>query len=137
MTIWAGYAVYGQNPIQKDKEATTHVTHPQWVELNGVVEHVFIDDCEFPFAASDFGLHVKVATEEHQGIYVYLGPVWATSIWTEGIEGQAVHMVVFRYGHLPKNHYIAKAMHWEGHIAEFRDNNLMPFWVDGYNQGIW
>ncbi len=137
ITVLASYAMYGQYPFQKDKEATTGSRVPQLVELNGVVEQLYIDDCEFTFAESDFGLHLKVATDENQEIYVHLGPVWATSIWTEGIEGHAVHLVVFRFEHLAENEYVAKELHWDGHVAEFRDENLMPFWINGYNQGIW
>lgn len=137
ITVWASCAIYGQNPFQNDKEVTANSSMPQLVELNGVVEHVYIDDCEFTFTASDFGLHLTVSTDEKQKIQVHLGPVWATSIWTEGIEGQAVHLVVFRYEHLPENEFVAKELHWGGHVAEFRDENLMPFWINGYNQGIW
>ncbi|MEM1259646.1 MAG: hypothetical protein AAGC45_06990 [Bacteroidota bacterium] len=137
ITVLASYAMHGQNPFQKDKEEATNYKIPQLIELNGVVERLYIDDCEFTFSESDFGLHLKVATNELQEVHVHLGPVWATSIWTEGIEGQAVHLVVFRYKHLGENEYVAKELHWDGHTAVLRDENLMPFWINGYNQGVW
>jgi hypothetical protein len=130
-------AIYGQNPFQKDKEVANVDVTPQLVELNGVVERMYLDACEFTFAESDFGLHLLVSTDDKQELYVHLGPVWATSIWTEGIENQSVHLIVFTYDYLPENQYVVKELQWDGHIAVFRDENLMPFWINGYNQGIW
>ena len=137
IVVMASCAMYGQNPFQQDKESAHGATSPQLTELNGVVKSIYIDTCEFTFAESDYGLHLKVSTDESQDVFVHLGPVWATSIWAEGIENHAVHLVVFRYDYLPDNQYIAKELHWDGHVAEFRDENLIPFWVNGYNQGIW
>lgn len=137
IALFASCAIYGQQPFQKDKEVINPTMVPQMIELNGVAERLFIDSCEFTLTASDFGLHLMVTTDEQQEIYVHLGPVWATSIWTEGIEDEVVHLVVFRYEHLPENEYVAKELQWGGHVAVFRDENLMPFWVNGYNQGIW
>ena len=137
IAVLASCAMYGQNPFQKDKESANNATTPQLTELNGVVKSIYLDTCEFTFAESDYGLHLKVSTDEDQDIFVHLGPVWATSIWTEGIENHSVHLLVFSYDHLPEDHYVAKELHWDGHVAEFRDENLMPFWRNGYNQGIW
>lgn len=137
IVLMVAATLYGQHPFQKDKELANTAMIPQLTELNGVVKSIYIDTCEFTFADSDYGLHLKVSTDENQDLFVHLGPVWATSIWTEGIENQAVHLVVFRYDHLQENQYIAKELHWDGHVAEFRDENLIPFWVNGYNQGIW
>ena len=130
-------AIYGQNPFQKDKEINYTSNAVSLIELNGVVESMYLDACEFTYAESDYGLHLKVSTDQKQNIFVHLGPVWATSIWTEGIEGQSVHLVVFKSKRLPSHHYVAKELHWDGHEAIFRDENLLPFWANGYRQGVW
>jgi hypothetical protein len=137
VAVLASSAIYGQNPFQQDKEVVNNDMAPQLTELNGVVQSIYLDACPFTFAESQFGLHLMVSTDERQDMHVHLGPVWATSIWTEGIEGQAVNLVVFTTKELPSNHFVAKELHWNGQMTQFRDENLQPFWVNGYNQGIW
>ncbi len=137
ITVLAGSVMYGQNYFETDKESNSNPEMPQITVLNGVALQLYIDNCKFTFTEADFGLHLKVTTDENQEVFVHLGPVWATSIWTEGIEGNPIHLVVFKYEHLPENEYVAKELHWDGHAAIFRDENLMPFWVNGYNQGVW
>lgn len=128
---------YGQNLYSIDKETSIKISEAQVSELNGVAQYLNLAPCELTFTDSEYGLHLTVTTDENSEIYVYLGPVWATSIWTEGIENQVIHLVVFRYDYLPNNQFIAKEMHWNGQVAILRDENLVPFWVNGFNQGVW
>ena len=119
-------AVYGQNEIPV-----------KLIQLDGIVQN--IEKTSFPYSAneSELGIHLIVCTDEAKELNVYLGPVWAVAVWVDGIEGQPVHLEVFTAENLPDNHFIAKAMHWDGQLAEFRDGYLKPFWADKYDKEVW
>ncbi len=129
--------MYAQKGFEKEIGFDDNPIPIELIELNGVVSSVYEASCDFTYGKSETELHLLVLTDEEQEVHVHLGPVWATSIWTDGVEGQVVNLIVFSIEHLPHNHYVAKELHWDGHNAEFRDEYLKPFWVNGYNQGIW
>ena len=107
------------------------------VELKGVAQYVEEGPCAFTVDKSISGMQLILMTAEEQEINVHLGPVWAVSIWTEGIEGQAVKLIAFRTKKLPENHFIAKELEWDGQKAVFRDGYLKPFWANRYEREIW
>ncbi len=107
------------------------------VELTGVAQRVEEAPCPYVLGKSISGMHLTLITAEEQEINVHLGPVWAVSIWTEGIEGQTVKLIAFRSQKLPDNHFIAKELEWDGQKAVFRDGYLKPFWANRHEREIW
>lgn len=122
-------------PLVNQEQNTLNEVYLQ--ELAGVATACFEAPVSTQTSMYETALFLVVTTDQHQGIEVLLGPSWATSIWTEGIVGQAVHLEVFKLEDSPYAPLVAKELHWDGHTAKFRDENLRPFWLDGYNQGVW
>ena len=118
---------------------TTAVDIPvELVTLEGVVQSVEEAPCSYTTGTATTGMHLRVQRfSDGQLIQVHLGPVWAVSIWTEGILGQPAKLVAFRTNKLPERHFIAKELAWDGQKAVFRDGYLKPFWADRYGKEIW
>lgn len=108
------------------------------VELHGMALNLSEGLCDHTTEDPIYGMHLTVEIAEQQEVmYVHLGPVWAVSVWTEGIEGQPVKLTAFRTEKLPENHFIAKELEWDGQKAVFRDGYLKPFWANRYEREIW
>ena len=128
---------YAQKGIGTPEGTTQNPIPIDLVEFTGVAQHVEEGPCPYVLGKSMSGMHLTLITAEEQEIDVHLGPVWAVSIWTEGIEGQTVKLVAFRTQKLPENHFIAKELEWDGQKAVFRDGYLKPFWANRHEREIW
>ncbi len=128
---------YAQRGIGEHKGIAKGEIPVDLVELDGVVQNVKEELCSHVLGKSVSGMHLTVMTTTQEEVTIHLGPVWAVSIWTEGIHDQNVKLVVFRTAKLPQNHFIAKELEWDGQKAVFRDGYLKPFWADRHEPEIW
>ena len=129
---------YGQNDIEATKGTVDEILPVELVELNGVALRVDETLCNHVMEKPTSGVHLIVTTDEFNEVTVHLGPVWTIpGNWTQGIEGQPVHLVVFSTDKLPNNHFIAKELRWGHHEFQLRDGYLKPFWANRYDKEIW
>ena len=137
LALLACYTAYAQKGMGTAEGSAQNDFPIDLVELHGVAQHVEEAPCANTLGKSTSGMHLTLLTTEEKEVNVHLGPTWAVSIWTEGIEGHTVKLVVFRTQKLPENHFIAKELEWDDQKAVFRDGYLKPFWANRYEKEVW
>lgn len=129
---------YAQKGIGERNGVAEEAIPVALVEMNGTVEKVHEGPCTYTAGNSVSGIHLTVSTENQETANIHLGPTWAISVWVEGMEhGDQVKLVVFRTEKLPKGHFIAKELEWDGQRAQLRDGYLKPFWAGRYGKEAW
>ncbi|MEM8506508.1 MAG: hypothetical protein AAF717_01710 [Bacteroidota bacterium] len=132
------FIVSAQEDVKTSERTMAFDLPVEMVELNGVALNLVEGLGLRHLDNLDLGMYLILKTPETQEvIYINLGPAWAVSIWTEGIEGQPVKLIAFRTEKLPEHHFIAKELEWDGQKAVFRDGYLKPFWADRHEKEIW
>ena len=135
--LLACFAINAQKGVGEGNGVSQDDFSVTLIELHGVVQNVVEEPCQYASGESEQGIHLIVCTDEKQELNVHIGPTRAVSIWTEGIMGHAVYLVVFSTENLPENHYIAKEIQWNGQLAQLRDGYMKPFWADRQDKEVW
>lgn len=110
---------------------------PELVPIKGVVEKIKKGPCTFAVGKSISGTHLIISTPEESVLNIHLGPTTRVYEFVANSKGGEIAIVAFRTKKLPKGHYIAKELVYNGDKLVLRDGYLKPFWARGNGREFW
>lgn len=110
---------------------------PTLQTISGLVTEVKTGPCTYTTGKSTSGTHVMVQTADDAILNIHLGPTARIFDFIEEAEGHQLEAVVFRTEKLPKNHFIAKELEYNGNKLVLRNGYLKPFWAHKGRKEFW
>ncbi|WP_190808827.1 hypothetical protein [Flagellimonas sp. S3867] len=127
---------HSQKGMGESEGLSSKGTKAELVTLKGTVKEIKKGPCTFTTGKSTSGTHLLV-TSNGTMFNVHLGPTKKVYNFVADSDGDQIEIVAFRTVKLPKDHYIAKELVYNGNELVLRDKNLKPFWAKNRGQGVW
>ncbi len=135
LAVLGGLAADSANAQRGMGQATgvaMQAVRPDVVSLSGKVQIIDIGPCEGTTGRASIGAHFILETPEAVELNIHLGPEAAVDFVTRQLPiGKKVTVNAFRTAIMPKNHYVAQVVAFDGKSIRLRDENLRPVWARG------
>jgi hypothetical protein len=125
-------AALAQRGVGEPSGIARQAVRPELSVVSGTLKAIEIGPCQQTTGRYPIGTHLVLTTKDGAQINVHVGPAAVAKSLTDQLAiGEEIRVDAFRTDKMAENHFIAKAVHFNGKTVELRDASLRPNWARG------